>query len=48
MRAGVTDQACRWLCAGGSIVVGSKVVAAEVEEVVDPIVGRKEALRLAC
>src|SRR3954468_6373105 len=32
---------------GGSILGGRAVIAAEVEEVVDPIVGREEALSLA-
>jgi hypothetical protein len=32
---------------GGSILVSGEVIAAEVKEVVDPVVGRKEALRLA-
>src|SRR5215218_824150 len=32
---------------GGSILAGGAVIAAEVEEVVDPIVGGEEALSLA-
>src|SRR3954470_6588447 len=31
---------------GGAILTGGEVIAAEVEEVVDPIVGREEALGL--
>ncbi len=32
---------------GGSILGGGHLMAAEVEEVVDPVVGGKETLRLA-
>jgi hypothetical protein len=34
------------LSSGGSILAGSDVIATEVEQVVDPIVGREEALGL--
>ena len=32
---------------GGSILVGRDVIAAEVEEIVDPVMGGEEALGLA-
>ena len=32
---------------GGSILAGGEVVAAEVEEIVDPVMGGEEALGLA-
>jgi hypothetical protein len=35
------------LSADGSILVSGKVIAAEMEEIVDPIMGGEEALRLA-
>ena len=31
---------------GGSVLVGWKVIAAEMKEVVDPVVGREKTLRL--
>ena len=45
--AGNLSPGLEGLGPGGSILVGGDVVAAEVEEVVDPIVGREEALGLA-
>src|SRR4051794_20530199 len=45
--AGDRGPGLKGLGPGGSILGGGAVIAAKVEEIVDPIVGREEALSLA-
>src|SRR3954468_19491239 len=45
--AGDRGPGLKGLGPGGSVLAGGEVIAAEVEEIVDPIVGGEEALSLA-
>src|SRR3954452_3436063 len=45
--AGDRGPGLKGLGPGGSILGGRAVIAAEVEEIVDPVMGREEALSLA-
>jgi hypothetical protein len=45
--AGDLSPGLEGLGSGGSILAGGAVIAAEVEEIVDPIMGGEEALSLA-
>src|SRR3954451_22136752 len=45
--AGNLSPGLKGLGSGGSILVGGAVVAAEMEEIVDPVMGGEEALGLA-
>src|SRR4051794_16564772 len=45
--AGDLDPSLKGLGPGGAILTGGAVIAAEVEEIVDPVMGGEEALGLA-
>src|SRR4051794_9044799 len=45
--AGDRGPGLKGLGPGGSVLGGRAVIAAEVEEIVDPVMGREEALSLA-